>query len=218
MTGCLAAAGMAAAEAQPRPGQMDIRPSDQLQPFSLELVQLRKVDQGYGDIGPLSTSLRQVAFDLHTPDAFREVYQIPADADSPYAGWLARVQGNGGLVAVFQRSEYMQVKKGMAPQVPAGTRYLVGGLNLVLEAPRAMPEGWVSMRIDTRVPETNAASLEQSPLHPVTHRSEEVPPERIEQQRRQRDSELTDRISRMFEDDGFRAERVERLLASSFSR
>jgi hypothetical protein len=183
---------------------------EQLRPVSLEF-QLKKVDQGFADVGPLSMSLRQVTLDLRTPDGFRDVYQIPRESRSPYAGWFARIQGNGGLVAVFPESEYVAVKKGVQPQVPLNTRYVIGGLDLVEFVPRA-PENLLSLRLDGKVDTLSPQPVPETKA-PTGDYSREMPPEEIQQQARQREAELVDRVKRMFEDQVFRAERVGQLLS-----
>lgn len=86
-----------------------------------------RVEQVRGDAGGLSKSLARGPATVSTPNDFAGVYQIPEDADSPYAGWYARVQG--AVIAVFPRGEY----SGGTATIPANTRFFLGGV------PRNMP-------------------------------------------------------------------------------
>ncbi|HZW07248.1 MAG TPA: hypothetical protein VFF65_08995 [Phycisphaerales bacterium] len=87
-----------------------------------------RVEQGRGDAGGLGTSLAKGPATVGTPGDFSGVYQIPEDADSPYAGWYARVQG--AVIAVFPRGDYVSTEGGMAARIPANTRYFIGSVPL----------------------------------------------------------------------------------------
>ncbi|HWB19065.1 MAG TPA: hypothetical protein VG711_02105, partial [Phycisphaerales bacterium] len=90
---------------------------------------LKEVDQGFGDEGPLRTSLRDFSVDLRLPTGFQKVYQVPGREDE-----LMRV--SGGLIAVFPRSVYATGRGGgQLPLIPPGTVYYIGGIELF---PRAV--------------------------------------------------------------------------------
>ncbi|MCA9310007.1 MAG: hypothetical protein KDA21_02315 [Phycisphaerales bacterium] len=101
----------------------------------------RRVDQTVADVDPLGTSLRQVDFevDLRQDIDFQYVYTVPGHPDS-----LMRRQG--GLVAVFNRSDYLPTWFGPVPVVPPNTVFYVG-------EPPAPPAGEIRApgRLDTRV-------------------------------------------------------------------
>lgn len=124
---------------------------------SLPLNQLQRVEQGIGDQGPMSISLRKPTADLRIPNDFAGVYKIPSNIDSPYAGWYARVAGMGGVVAVFPRSTYRQNPDGTySATLPPGTQFLVGGIPIggggnITTAPQVNP-----LSVNSRVTEKPA--------------------------------------------------------------
>lgn len=87
-------------------------------------AQLQRVEQARQDVGPLSTSTRNLPPDLRQENDFRYVYRVPASADSPYAGWFARRAG--GLTAVFPRGQYDAARGGQRAVIPASTTFLIG--------------------------------------------------------------------------------------------
>lgn len=92
----------------------------------LRISDLRRVKPGTGDVSPLDAKLDVRDNDLRIPNNFGGVYQIPADAPTPYAGWFVRI--SGGVWAVFPQSTYRRTKKGVTETVPPGTKYFVGGV------------------------------------------------------------------------------------------
>lgn len=208
-------------------------PAPQAQPLDLS-ASMRRVDQTFADTGPLATSLRQLPPDLRVPGDFRDVYQIPADANSPYAGWYAR--RSGAVTAVFPRSQYDYARGGLVAVVPNDTRYVLGPLP---SGPRVMPRPSAlaapSTRVDLRADSTvNAAS------QPVQMRADS---ERVDERRdrsptaqtnspradqsataewtayvdgtpkaRDPDHRVTASVARLFSDEAFRARRVSGLL------
>ncbi len=94
----------------------------------LTIKDFKRVEQGRGDGGGLSKSLARGPATLGVPNDFSGVYQIPEDADTPYAGWYARV--SGAMIAVFPRGEYAATRKGVVPAVPANTRFFFGSVPL----------------------------------------------------------------------------------------
>ena len=120
---------------------------------SLEFRELKRVESFVADIGPLGTSGRQQDASLRLPNDFDGLYQIPKDADTPYAGWFARRRG--GLTAVFPKGDYNADKNGLYAVVPANTTYIMGAIPtgdaLQLAQNRAEPSGMMSTRQPTNV-------------------------------------------------------------------
>ena len=206
-----------------------------LKPADLS-ARLRRVEQTVADVGPLSTSLRQVPPDFRTPADFRDVYQIPPGSNSPYAGWFARQ--NGGVTAVFPRSQYDLEERGLRAVIPADTRFILGkipmGDELVGPGPNTL-----SLRVDQRAASTGAGASQLdarvSPLRIDTRAvaplrwAESAPPARPTEppaSPQQLDaanearvaSTASESVARLFLDDSYRAGRVDRLLGLSGTR
>lgn len=94
----------------------------------LTVKDFRRVESGRGDAGGLSKSLARGPATVGTPNDFSGVYQIPEDADTPYAGWFARV--SGAMIAVFPRGEYIATRDGVVPVMPANTKFFMGSVPL----------------------------------------------------------------------------------------
>jgi hypothetical protein len=119
MVGALAAAVTAAS----LPAAAQLIPSAQLPSAS----DLKPVDPGAGDTGPLSRSTRLVQLDLRLNKQFEGVYSFErTDAFGHTQTWYVR--SDGGLTAIFPRSQYVDGAGGLLAQVPAGTVWLIGGL------------------------------------------------------------------------------------------
>lgn len=87
------------------------------------------VEQGVGDVGALSTSLRQAPADLRVASDFERVYR----GDD---GMLFRQ--DGALVASFPESEYVPTRRGTQTVIPAGTVFSIGPpMRVLWEARRA---------------------------------------------------------------------------------
>ncbi len=93
-------------------------------PADTQPVDLRKVDQGVADRGPLSTSTRSLQTDLRSGGDFRTLYQIPLTANSIYAGYYVR--RSGGVLVVFPQSTYSLSRAGVIPSLPPNAIYLLG--------------------------------------------------------------------------------------------
>ncbi len=121
---------------------------------SLEFRELKRVESFVADIGPLGTAGRQQDASLRVPNDFGGLYQIPKDANTPYAGWFARRRG--GLTAVFPKGDYQADKNGLYAVVPANTTYIMGAIQTgdapQLAQNRAEPSGLLSTRQATAVP------------------------------------------------------------------
>ncbi len=94
----------------------------------LTLKDLRRVDAGMSDVGVLDGGLRSMPNDLRVPNNFAGVYQVPRDADTPYAGWFVRISGS--VWAVFPQSVYKRTRDGISIPVPPGTKFFLGGIPL----------------------------------------------------------------------------------------
>ncbi len=104
---------------------------------------LRSVEAGVGDIGPLSTSPREMRIDLRQA-GFERVFAIPGQ-NRPGAGPTNFVRFDSGLAAVFPRSEYRRTPWGPVAEIPAGTTFYIGKLpDSVLQA-GATPGGTSSL-------------------------------------------------------------------------
>ena len=154
--------------------------------------QPRLVDQTIGDVDPLGTSLRVVDFevDLRQDIDFRYVYTVPGQP-----GRLMRRQG--GLVAIFDRSEYLPTWFGPLAVVPANTVFHIGGPPEPARAEIFAP-GRLDPRVQGLVPATAAAlrADEATAVRPAIsgdrgdfHRADLAD----EPYRRQRLREITDR-------------------------
>ena len=116
----IAAAASAQRLSAPTPGERD-GPYDRRGPFApREPGGMRLADQGVDDVGPLSTSLRDVnnRVELRRDSAWERVYRDPG------TGLLYRY--SGGLGASFRRSAYTPTRNGAVAEIPAGTVYHIG--------------------------------------------------------------------------------------------
>lgn len=142
---------------------------------------LETVDPNVADLGPLSTSFRDMGIDLRQPTDFDRVYRVPGMEDH-------FMRANGALHAVFPHSVYQRVRRRRGgsvtmPLIPGGTVFYIG------------PPPTDALATDGRTPSRRFAdSPRQGPdatsgqappaspyprkLHPSAHRP--VPPARIE--------------------------------------
>ena len=77
------------------------------------------LDGSVGDVNPLSTSLRHIPRDMRVPSGFSQVLTVPGHPEL-----LMRV--DGGIYAVFPRSEYTPGRRGPIPVIPANTVFYIG--------------------------------------------------------------------------------------------
>jgi hypothetical protein len=172
LAGCCAVACGAGGGGQPAGGSGSIGKG-------LTVKDFVRVEQGRGDAGGLSHSLARGPATTSAPNDFSGVYQIPEDADSPYAGWYARV--SGAMIAVFPRGEYVASREGARAAIPANTRFFIGSVPLNARGggggggAKAKPEngrvGAVNERVDyntkTAAPEPVIERASDAPM-PVT--------------------------------------------------
>lgn len=83
--------------------------------------ELERVEEIWGDAGPLNESLRQLPLDMRRPSGFEHLYRVPGSQNL-----LTRMDGS--LAAVFPRSVYSSSASGVVPVIPPGTVFYVGGL------------------------------------------------------------------------------------------
>lgn len=99
---------------------------------------LRPIEPGVADVGPFGLSFRRLQRDMRQPTGFDRVYVLPPAAGAPGEPdkpRLARI--SGGLAAVFPRSEYVPIGRGLSLiAVPADTRFVVGGAAAIQTPPR----------------------------------------------------------------------------------
>ena len=82
-------------------------------------VDLRVVESGTDDVGPLSTGLEIQPIGLSVGNGFDRVYQA-ADGSGPF------FRSSGNLFAVFDRSVYVNRGNRFMPEVPPGTTFHIG--------------------------------------------------------------------------------------------
>ncbi|MBX3407876.1 MAG: hypothetical protein KF869_14040 [Phycisphaeraceae bacterium] len=105
---------------------------------------LKRLDQGYEDIDPLRASLRMQPVDLRMPLDFDAVYSLPGRGATDRL-----VRMSGALAAVFPRSEYVAMERGVRVLVPANTVFYIGSLPAgEEEAPRVVAPGSAAARAD----------------------------------------------------------------------
>ena len=97
-------------------------------------VQLQAVEQAVGDLGPLEHPLRDVEQGIELPMGFFKVYQVPGydrNATSLDGQPERRfMRASGGLAALYNRSNYIPTKRGLLPDVPESTIWVIGGVPL----------------------------------------------------------------------------------------
>ncbi len=109
---------------------------------------VKKVDQGIADAGPLNRSLLQVPIDTRVDDGFQQVFEVAASPHGP----VQYMRSAGGLHAVFPQSEYINVRDGILPVTPAGVVYWIGPPPAMRDArPAGDPGDSPDARIDRRV-------------------------------------------------------------------
>jgi hypothetical protein len=95
-------------------------------------VQLKAVEQAVGDMGPLEKSLRNVSQGIELPMGFFKVYETPGYQQNPTNpnDQPARrfMRANGGLAALYDRSNHIPTKSGLMPDIPESTIWVIGGV------------------------------------------------------------------------------------------
>jgi hypothetical protein len=97
---------------------------------------LKRVEPNAADLSPLSNSLRSLETDLRVPTGYENIYRL--DKTDIFGGQQALyMRMDGGLIAVFPQSRYIDTNIGTLPEVPPGTIYYLGRLPASLTAKRA---------------------------------------------------------------------------------
>lgn len=173
----------------------------------LTVKDFRRVESGRGDAGGLSKSLARGPATVGTPNDFAGVYQIPEDADTPYAGWFARV--SGAVIAVFPRGEYVATREGMMPIMPANTKYFMGSVPLSGRAASGASkrEGRAVEAENTRVDTNTRTAL---PDKVITRRADAAVPVTVESAKDP--AGVREAMGKLCADPVYRANRVRELL------
>jgi hypothetical protein len=87
-------------------------------------LDLRPVEQGIADRGPLDGGMRSIDSGLQMPSGYRQCFERPG------GGFM---RADGGLVATFDQSIYVQSRDGLLPDIPASTTFVIGGVPLAAE-------------------------------------------------------------------------------------
>lgn len=85
-----------------------------------------QIDPGHGDTSPNAVSLKRLDVDLRVPTAFGDVYKI-STIDAFGAEQRTFIRMDGAITAEFPRSVYLPSLTGLAPDVPPGTVFYIGG-------------------------------------------------------------------------------------------
>lgn len=105
-------------------------------------VNLKPVDQTVGDVGPLEMSLRNISQGIEMPMGFFKVYETPVSPENMKSstGIPERrfMRANGGLVALYNRSQYTPTEEGIIPEIPDSTVWVIGGVPLAHEPGHGM--------------------------------------------------------------------------------
>jgi hypothetical protein len=118
-------------------GTTHAQPIQQSATPAVTRVELKPVEQGIGDVGPLSTNLRSQPTDLRMPIRFDRVYRL-SDVAASQPIWRGPgrstanaqpdgfVRFNAGVSAVFPFSAYATGRGGLIAEVPPGTVFHLG--------------------------------------------------------------------------------------------
>lgn len=120
--------------------------------------ELRPVQEGFEDVSPLAASSRLEPIDLRRPTGFEQVYEITTPT-----GEKAFVRIDNGLVAIFDRSDYLAGTN--QAFIPPNTRFHIGTHDLTSRTDPTIETTTASGRIDRRVSRrvSNRAGGPQTP-------------------------------------------------------
>ncbi len=104
-----------------------------------------QVEAGFDDLGLLSRSTRIPMADLRVPDAWDQVYRMTAQRGDLFA------RRNGGLTAVFPRSDYILGRDGDVAVVPADTIFVIGDPPPWLLRQLGLDDGYEELVLPTRL-------------------------------------------------------------------
>ena len=188
---------------------------------------LQVVDPGVGDVGPLGISTRSLPIDLRNPSHFDRVYRVPGSSrgvnglsSTPTGEKLARV--DGGITAVFDRSEYVQTKKGIRPVFPANTIFYIGHSPLLDLPDAARPHersvNAVSYAINAQASTLDAALPRNSAAQPADFRVHPGDELLSQEAARPLKPDAPEPVANVFTDEQFRRTRIRSLLMSAVAR
>lgn len=106
--------------------------------------ELRPVEEGFEDVSPLASPNRLEPIDLRRPTGFEQVYEITTPT-----GEKAFVRIDNGLVAIFDRSDYLAGTD--RAFIPPNTRFRIGTQGLTARSEPTIETTAASGRIDRRV-------------------------------------------------------------------
>lgn len=105
--------------------------------------ELKPVEEGFEDVSPLASPNRLEPIDLRRPSGFEQVYEITTPT-----GEKAFVRIDNGLVAIFDRSDYLAgTNKAF---IPPNTRFRIGTQGLTARSDQTIESTPASGRIDRR--------------------------------------------------------------------
>jgi len=126
-----------------------------------------QVEAGFDDLGLLSRSSRIPMADLRRPDAWDRVYRMTAERGDLFA------RRNGGLTAVFPRSDYILGRDGEVAVVPADTIYVIGDPPPWLLRQLGLDDGYEELVLPTRL-DYSLPAWEPQRLQETVSQSSEV--------------------------------------------
>ncbi|GAB5495100.1 MAG: hypothetical protein Phyf2KO_01800 [Phycisphaerales bacterium] len=119
--------------------------------------ELKPVEEGFEDVSPLASPNRLEPIDLRRPSGFEQVYEITTPS-----GEKAFVRIDNGLVAIFDRSDYLAGTN--RAHIPPNTRFKIGTHGLTANSEPTIETTAASGRIDRRV-------SNRAPNRPSTYRA-----------------------------------------------
>ena len=89
--------------------------------------EMRRVEPGRSDLGRLAVESRIEPVEMRLTEGFETLWRgVGIDGQT----WFAR--RDGGVTAVFDRSDYAQTDFGQMPLIPAGTTFVIGEPDSIL--------------------------------------------------------------------------------------
>lgn len=180
-----------------------------------------RVDPTRGDVNPLRASTRELQPDLRQPSGFDQVYRLTnptgaagarSSSDRFARNNYARI--NGGLTAVFPRSEYAQSDEGrLITLVPAGTTFYIGPVPPSVWGAGGSPPTILA----SGQPPVASSAIDNAQFTRVDSQvvSDGQPPAALAPGRS--DADVT-RTRSILSDEGFRRDRVRQLLQRAVSQ
>jgi hypothetical protein len=155
----------------------------------------QRIVPGSTDLDPLRGSIRVLPTDLRAPTSFENVYKLSTtDRFGKAQDLYAR--RNGGLTAVFPRSVYVQSRKGLVPEIPAGTVFIIGDDHNFDSAPATISRAYNAVSFTAPL-----ISAQEKPGPPAPVRSVPLKP--------------LSALDSIWKDETYRQRTISRLLESS---